>query len=90
METTDFLPANVAFLTAKKCKAEMAPFTGFGWGWGEPRTGTLAKIDFLFTGNALGAFQTLVLSPLGLTCYASYHENMKIWIDAEFRQRWLL
>ena len=37
----------------KSVKLKMAPFIGFGWGWGDPRTETVTEIDFLLTDNSL-------------------------------------
>jgi len=45
-------------------KTKMAPFIGFGGGWGEPWTLSPSGIDFLFIINDLRGCQTIVLSPL--------------------------
>ena len=37
---------------------------GFGWGWEDPRTGTLSGIEFLFTINGLQHDHTPELSPI--------------------------
>ena len=53
MGTPDILPGNVGSRREKSVKQKMAPFIGFGWGWGDPRTETVTKIDFLLIINGL-------------------------------------
>jgi hypothetical protein len=43
------------FERKKSVKLKKAPFTGFGWGCWDPRTGTVTEIDFLLIPRGLHA-----------------------------------